>query len=84
MQVFAQGTIVKIDEVPAYVEEENAAVLKLKASGVMTAAYRRRAGPGVLIMLEADSIADAEKEMEALPFIEFGIMTLEYDEIYSI
>jgi uncharacterized protein YciI len=84
MLIFARGTIQRVDSVPKFIDEENRVVAELKASGLMKEVYRRAAGPGVINILEAESIEDAQTQMGRLPFVAEGIMTLEYDEIYPI
>jgi hypothetical protein len=60
MIVFARGAITKPDELGPFVDDEMRVVKQLKDEGVMKAVYRRAAGPGVLLLLEGDSI-DAVK-----------------------
>jgi hypothetical protein len=57
---------------------------QLKAEGVMKALYRRAAGPGVVIIVEGESMDVIRERMSALPFVVEGLMTLEYDEVYEI
>jgi hypothetical protein len=84
MIVLATGSIIKPDALAPYVDDEMRVAAELKGDGVITALYRRAAGPGVYIMLEGSSI-DAERgRMGTLPCVIEGLMTLEYDEIYQI
>jgi hypothetical protein len=50
----------------------------------MKAIYRRAAGPGVYLLLEGSSIDAVRGQMDALPFVIEGLMTLDYEEIYEI
>ena len=59
-------------------------VKQLKDEGVIKALYRRAACPGVLLILEGDSINAIRERVDTLPFIVEGFMTLEYEEIYAI
>ena len=59
-------------------------VEQLKAEGVMKAVYRRAAGPGVVIVLEGETIDAIRERMNTLPFLIEGLMTLEYEEVYEI
>jgi uncharacterized protein YciI len=59
-------------------------VEQLKAEGVMKTLYRRAAGPGVVIILEGESMDAIQKRMNTLPFVVEGLMTLEYEEVYEI
>jgi hypothetical protein len=57
---------------------------EMKVEGVMTAVYRRAAGPGVYLILEGSSIDVVRGRMDTLPFVVEGLMTLDYEEIYEI
>jgi hypothetical protein len=66
------------------IDDEMRVVEQLKAEGVMTALYRRSAGPGVVILLEGESIDAVRARINTLPFVLEGLMTLEYEEVYAI
>ena len=57
---------------------------ELKAEGIMKAVYRRAAGPGVYLLLEGSSIDAIRDQVDTLPFVVEGLMTLDYEEIYEI
>ena len=84
MIVLARGSIADPTAVPQYAEDEMRVVGELKAEGVIKAAYRRAAGPGVYLLLEGTSIDSVRERMDTLPFVAEGLMTLDYDEIYEI
>jgi hypothetical protein len=50
----------------------------------MKALYRRAAGPGVVIILEGESMNAIRERMNTLPFVVEGLMTLDYEEVYEI
>jgi hypothetical protein len=84
MIAFARGSITNPDELGPFVEDEMRVVKQLKDDGVIKAVYRRAAGPGVLLILEGESIDAIRARVDTLPFVIEGLMTLEYEEIYEI
>lgn len=57
---------------------------QLKDESVIKAIYRRAAGPGVLLMVEGESLDAIRERLHTLPFVTEELMTLEYEEIYAI
>jgi hypothetical protein len=84
MIVLAKGSITKPDALAPHVENEMRVVGELKAEGVIQAAYRRAVGPGVYLILEGSSIDRVQEQVDKLPFVVEGLMTLAYEEIYQI
>lgn len=84
MIVFARGSITNPSALAPFMDDEMRVVDELKREGIMTAIYRRVAGPGVLLMLEGPSLDVVQERMNTLPFVVEGLMTLEYEEIYEI
>jgi hypothetical protein len=82
--VFARGSITDRDALAPHRDEETGAVAQLKADGVMKAAYRRSAEPGVYVVLEGSSIDAVAERVNTLPFVAEGLMTLDYEEIHEI
>jgi hypothetical protein len=67
-----------------FIDDEMRVVGELKDEGVMKALYRRAAGPGVVIILEGESMDAIRERMNTLPFVVEGLMTLDYEEVYEI
>ena len=84
MIVLAKGSITKPDALAPHVNDEMRVVEEFKAEGVVKAAYRRAAGPGVYLLLEGSSIDAIRDRVDTLPFVVEGLMTLDYEEIYEI
>jgi hypothetical protein len=61
MILIAKGFITKPDAPAPYVDDEMRVVGDLKGEGVITALYRRAAGPGVYLMLAGTSIDAAAR-----------------------
>jgi hypothetical protein len=84
MTAIARGSITEPHKLGPFIDDEMRVVEQLKADGVMKALYRRAAGPGVVIVLEGESIDAIRERMNTLPFVAEGLMTLEYEEVYEI
>jgi mevalonate pyrophosphate decarboxylase len=84
MIAVARGSITEPHKLGPFIDDEMRVVEQLKAEGVMKALYRRAAGPGVVIILEGESIDAIRDRMNTLPFVTEGLMSLEYDEVYEI
>jgi hypothetical protein len=52
----ARGSITEPHKLGPFIDDEMRVVEQLKAEGVMKALYRRAAGPGVVIIVEGESI----------------------------
>jgi mevalonate pyrophosphate decarboxylase len=84
MIAIARGSITEPHKLGPFIDDEMRVVEQLKAEGVMKALYRRAAGPGVVIILEGESIDAIRDRLNTLPFVTEGLMSLEYDEVYEI
>ena len=84
MIAIARGSITEPHKLGPFIDDEMRVVEQLKAEGVMKALYRRAAGPGVVIILEGESIDAIRDRMNTLPFVTEGLMSIEYDEVYEI
>jgi hypothetical protein len=84
MIAIARGSITEPDRLGPFIDDEMRVVGQLKDEGVMKALYRRAAGPGVVIILEGESMDAIRERMNTLPFVVEGLMTLDYEEVYEI
>ena len=84
MIVLARGSIANRDALAPHRAAEERAVAQLKADGVMKAAYRRTAEPGVYVVLEGSGIDAVAERVNALPFVVEGLMTVDYEEVHEI
>ena len=84
MIAVARGSITEPDKLGPFIDDEMRIVEQLKAEGVMRALYRRAAGPGVVMILEGESMDAMRERVNTLPFVFEGLMSLEYDEVYEI
>ncbi len=84
MIVLARGSITNPAALGPHIDDEMRVVGELKAEGVLKAIYRRAARPGVYLLLEGSSIDAVRGQMDTLPFVLEGLITLDYEEIYEI
>jgi hypothetical protein len=84
MIAIARGSITEPDRLGPFIDDEMRVVGQLKDEGVIKALYRRAAGPGVIIILEGETIDAIRERMDILPFLVEGLMTLDYEEVYEI
>lgn len=84
MIAIARGSITEPDRLGPFIDDEMRVVEQLMAEGVMKSVYRRAAGPGVVIVIEGESMDAIRERMNILPFVVEGLMTLEYEEVYEI
>ena len=84
MIAIARGSIIEPHKLGPFIDDEMRAVEQLKAEGAMKVLYRRAAGPGVVTVLEGESMDAMRERMNTLPFVLEGLMTLEYEEVYEI
>jgi muconolactone delta-isomerase len=68
----------------AYRAEEGRAIDELRAEGVMSAAYRRTDGGGVLGIAHGPDLASVKAQLARLPFVAHGFMEFEYVEIVPL
>jgi hypothetical protein len=84
MIAIARGSIGEPHKLGPFIDDEMRVVEQLKAEGVMKALYRRAAGPGVVMLLEGESMDAIRERTNTLPFVVEGLMTLECEEVYAI
>jgi muconolactone delta-isomerase len=68
----------------AYRAEEDRVLDELRAEGVVSAAYRRTDGAGVLGIVHGADLASVKAELARLPFVAHGFIEFEYVEVVSL
>jgi hypothetical protein len=56
----------------------------LREQGLVREAFRKADGPGVISILQAPSLLDAQAKMSSLPFVALGLLTFEYTELVEL
>ena len=71
----------KPEDFAPHLEAESAYALKLFADEKVRELYSRSDGNGAVLVLEADSVEDAEEILDGLPLVKLGLLTI---EVYGI
>jgi hypothetical protein len=83
MYFFATGTITQPDQIGPHMEEETRVLNELRDAGLVREAFRKVTG-GVVSLLEAESLEEAEAGMARLPLVALGLMMFEYAEVVEL
>jgi hypothetical protein len=84
MILHGTGVITDVENIGPFVEREIAVTEELRNEGLIVDVFRRSHEPGVFLILEAESVADAEHQLARLPFVAEGLIKIELVEIYRI
>jgi len=63
------------------VDEEMKILADLQGEGVVEHAYRRSQGPGVFLIVDANDLEDAQRQLGRLPFVALGLLTFDLTPI---
>ena len=81
MFVHATGTMPDPDKLGPLLEAETRVVATLHAEGVLHNVFRVVEHPGVYMIIEADDVEDAGAQLGRLPFVQNGLLLLEFKEV---
>jgi uncharacterized protein YciI len=84
MYFLATGTLTNLGQAGPHQQEETRVLNELREQGLVREAFRRAAGPGVISILQAPSLEDAQARMGRLPFVALGLLTFEYTELIEL
>jgi uncharacterized protein YciI len=85
MYFLATGTLTNPSQISSSQHEEETRVLNgLRAQGLVREAFRRADGLGVISILQAPSLEEAQAQMSRLPFVALGLLTFEYSELVEL
>jgi len=80
----ATGTLTNLAEIGPHQQEENRVLGQLREQGLVREAFRRASGPGVIGILQAVSLEEAQAGMGRLPFVALGLLSFEYTELVEL
>jgi uncharacterized protein YciI len=81
MYLHAIGTVPDIDKLAPYWDEEKRTLAELHAEGVVKNVFRLTDRPGVYIIVEANDVEDARKQLGRLPFVRNGLLFFEVEPV---
>jgi hypothetical protein len=84
MYILATGTLTQPGQIGPHQQEETRILNELREQGLVKEAFRKAAGPGVIGILQASSLEEAQAQMHRLPFVALGLMTFEYTELIEL
>jgi muconolactone delta-isomerase len=84
MLLHATGSISDIDKLGPYWDEENRVLAELHAEGVVKSLFRLTDRPAVYMIVEADDVEDARKQVGRLPFVSNGLLLFEFEPVEKL
>jgi hypothetical protein len=84
MFFLATGTLSDPSQIGPHQREENRVLAELREQGLVREAFRKADGPGVIGVLQAASLEEAEAHMGRLPFVALGLLSFEYTELVEL
>jgi hypothetical protein len=84
MYFFVTATMISPDNAADYRDEETRVLNELRAAGVVTSAYLRTDGQGLVGIVQGADLADVKTDVARLPFVANGLMAFEYTEVVPL
>ena len=84
MYFHATGTIPDVDKLGPHLDEETRVVTKLHEEGVVKSLFRLTERSGVYMIVEADDVEDARKQVGRMPFVINGLLSFEFEPVEKL
>jgi hypothetical protein len=85
MYFLATGILTDPSQIsPGQHEEETRVLTGLREQGLVREAFRKADGPGVISILQAPTLQEAQAQMSTLPFVTLGLLSFEYTELLEL
>lgn len=84
MYFFVTATMTDFDNATAYRDEETRVLNELRAEGVVSSAYLRTDGGGLVGIVQGANLDDVKTHLGRLPFVANGLMAFEYAEVVPL
>jgi uncharacterized protein YciI len=84
MYLHATGTVPDIDKLAPYWDEETRTLAELHAEGVVKSVFRLTDRPGVYVIVEANDVEDARKQLGRLPFVSNRLLFFEVEPVEKL
>jgi hypothetical protein len=84
MYFFVTATMSHPDKAADYRDEETRVLTELRAEGLITSAYLRTDGQGLVGIVQGTDIAAVQTQLGRLPFVANGLMTFDYAEVIPL
>jgi muconolactone delta-isomerase len=83
MYLHATGAVADIEKLAQYRAEETRVLAELHAEGVVRNVFRVNARQ-VYMILEADDVEDARRQVGRLPFVSNGLLAFEFEPVEKL
>jgi uncharacterized protein YciI len=83
MFLHAKGTVQDVEKLAPYVEEEKRILAELHAEGVVKYLFRLNVHE-VYLIVEADDLEDARKQVGRLAFVRHGLLAFEFEPVEKL
>jgi uncharacterized protein YciI len=84
MYLHATGTIPDLDKLEPYRPEETWVLAELHAEGVVKNLFRLSDRPGVYLIVEADDVEEARRQVGRLPYVSHGLLLFEFEPVEKL
>jgi hypothetical protein len=84
MYLHTTGTVPDIDKLAPDWDEETRTLAVLHAEGVVKNVFRIKDRPGVYLIVEANDVEDARKQLGRLPFVSNGLLLFEFEPVEKL
>jgi hypothetical protein len=76
--------MIRPDNAADYRDEETRVLNELRAEGVVTSAFLRTDGQGLVGIVQGTDLADVKTHVGRLPFVANGLLAFEYAEVVPL
>ena len=84
MHLHATGTITDLDKVEPYLPEETRVLGELHAEGVVKNLFRLPGQPKVYLIVEADDVEEARRQVGRIPLVSHGLLLFEFEPVEKL
>jgi muconolactone delta-isomerase len=84
MYIHATGTITDLEKVQPYLPEETKVIAELQAEGVVKNLYRLPDQPKVYLIVEADDVDEARRQVGRMPLVSHGLLSFEFEPVEKL
>src|SRR5580704_6973394 len=84
IHLHATGTITDLDKVEPYLPEETPVLGELHAEGVVKNLFRLPGQPKVYLIVEADDVEEARRQVGRMPLVSHGLLLFEFEPVEKL
>jgi uncharacterized protein YciI len=84
MYFLATGNFTDRSKLAPLMKDEVAKVYEHLAAGILLSVYRRADGTGAVLIYKAENLEQAKQRAAELPFVQAGLLPLDFTELVAI